>query len=534
MYKGEGMRAGTLFRKILCIVLIFLTPRVAVGLLSSPDHISPLGYIPTTNPTFQWQSVFGATQYIFEIRDKDTEIIVHREDNVPTNSFVLPASVQLQYHQTYQWRVMAINSMDFSGWTLFRGFITYDPNFVPTAQDPFAFVPTVDPLFTWTAVTGADHYHVQVTDRDANQIVFDDNNVTGTSMRLPGSQLLEVHRTYIWNVSAVKASGEEGKFSLPRGFKTYDPAYVPLTLAPFSYVGGARPVFSWTAVPKALSYRIQIIDKDVEQVILEQGQLQSTTFSLPDGMTLRYGGRYWWKVLAVDENGLESVFSNPSGFIPFDVEFQPKALTPFSYIDQNNPEFIWEPSKGAVSYELELKKPATGEIVFAITGITSTSLVFPFALILEPGVSYHWKVRAYNALGEVSHWSDVRGFILRSADLMGFSSLQPIPLGPSGDVMDLNVVTFSWEALPEAVMYQVFIYDGTSKWPVFSITTDKVKLNIFDNEFNFTTGTTYYWRVRGVDATTQYSLASEQNSFVVSVTGSSGRGRPQKAQGASK
>jgi len=203
------------------------------------------------------------------------------------------------------------------------------------------------------------------------------------------------------------------------------------------------------------------------------------------------------------------------GFIPFDNEFQPKALTPFSYIDQNNPEFIWEAGLGAVSYEIELKKVATGEIVYSDVGIVGTRLVLPSYVILEPELSYHWKVRAFNALGEASFWSDVRGFIVKSSKLLGFGSLKPITLGPSGSILDNGFVEFSWEALPGAELYQVFVYDGLSNRPIYSAVTNQTRLMVKDREFSFTAGKNYVWRMRAVDTLGIYSLPTDADQFMI-------------------
>lgn len=115
----------------------------------------------------------------------------------------------------------------------------------------------------WTGVTGATSYAVEVgQDSTWSSAPVYKATATATELVLPVSL---PHGTYVWRVAAVKA-GVVGHWTS----ETVDPEFTrgwtdaPTTLTPTGAVG-ARPEFSWTPVPFASAYEVQVTDQPFVQ-----------------------------------------------------------------------------------------------------------------------------------------------------------------------------------------------------------------------------------------------------------------------------
>lgn len=167
--------------------------------------------------TFNWSSLYGATQYRLEI---DSNNFVD-ESKVLYNQ-VLPgqqASFTLNKDHTYQWRVRAENDTAQAQWSVINNF-TYDHT--PPAQvqllSPANNAGVSLPVnLQWSAVTTASKYKLYVLKSDSTTLY---NNsfpmvISTTSYSLNLGTLGD--RLY-WKVTAVDAAGNESPVSTLRNF----------------------------------------------------------------------------------------------------------------------------------------------------------------------------------------------------------------------------------------------------------------------------------------------------------------------------
>ena len=149
----------------------------------------------------------------------------------------------------------------------------------PAPSTPSAGATVDQPLFTWAAVDGADHYEIEVA--------LDDQFVTVTD---PGDEMEPrvVHgtayvptftytaKTHYWHVRAVAAEGTKGEWSefsdFTRRWTNDDEATGTEQMTPSSRVENLglledddtppldRIMFDWDAVPGASSYELEISD----------------------------------------------------------------------------------------------------------------------------------------------------------------------------------------------------------------------------------------------------------------------------------
>ncbi len=157
----------------------------------------------------------------------------------------------------------------------------------------------------------------------------------------------------------------------------------------------------------------------------------------------------------------------------------------------NSVPLQWQTYSGAVFYEYSYATNAsfTGAVNGTTTGITTTIAT------LNQGTTYYWKVRANNGSG-YSPWSAVWSF-----STIGIGT--PILISPANGAINqpLTSLVLDWQDATGGTFYE-YQYgtdiNFTSPAPASATTTvSTVTIN------GLPLNTTYYWRVRTSDGTTQ-------------------------------
>jgi hypothetical protein len=210
--------------------------------------------------------------------------------------------------------------------------------------------------------------------------------------------------------------------------------------------GSAPPTtaFSWSPVPDAGYYNFQIVDQTINQTI--QGpNLTVTTLTL--GSPLRLGDTYVWSVQAVDSGGNLGAWSS----FTFSVTnlLAPTLIGP-SGPAVPQPVFSWSALTDATHYDIWVQNQNTNQIL-RDQNVSGTSWV-PAAPLPE-GSAYTWWVRGIDANGIGGPWS---------ASLVFTESVLPAPtlVGPSS--ITLPAPTFSWDLVPGADHYDIWLQDVTT------------------------------------------------------------------------
>jgi GH18 family chitinase len=164
-----------------------------------------------TTLTLSWSQSIGTQFYHLQVSmDSNFSVMVNNDSllNNPSKEIQY-----LQYNTTYYWRVRATNSVGKSAWSSIWSFRTILQPTIPTV--PILLSPQnnstkqlVSPVLTWSAVTGATIYRVQVsTNPIFTTTVADDATITNTS-----KQLFELiyNTIYFWRVNATNSTGTSG------------------------------------------------------------------------------------------------------------------------------------------------------------------------------------------------------------------------------------------------------------------------------------------------------------------------------------
>jgi len=215
---------------------------------------------------------------------------------------------------------------------------------------------------------------------------------------------------------------------------------------------------------------------------------------------LRYGTTYYWRVRAVNSNTNET--SNYSAVWTFTTSSCPTLYSPSNGTTLSNAasvELDWYQVSGTTGYELEVDTTSRFDSP-VYTLYNSCSYLNGKAYVsinpLMYGTTYYWRVRAINATGS-SNWSSVWHFTTSSC---------PTLYSPSNGTTLSNAasVELNWYQISGTARYELEV-DTTSRFdsPVYTLYNSCSYLNgkayVSINPLMY--GTTYYWRVRAINAT---------------------------------
>jgi hypothetical protein len=158
--------------------------------------------------------------------------------------------------------------------------------------------------------------------------------------------------------------------------------------------------------------------------------------------------------------------------------------------------YNWQVSSSSAFTSVLLQNSTNGATQASVSGLANGT--------------YFWRVQAVNGAFEQGAWSQPRGFTVTGAG--GAPSLAP-PKGYS-TFHPLEVMTFTWSAVPEAATY-VLQYSTDPSFPLFS--TGQFD-NISDPTFSFAISDpegNYFARVFAVDSAGNFSAPSNVITFSV-------------------
>lgn len=184
----------------------------------------------------------------------------------------------------------------------------------------------------------------------------------------------------------------------------------------------------------------------------------------------------------------------------------PSPLSPAAYVTDASPEFTWSLVDGASSYEFTLMDDSDSVVYFNQAGIVNP----PFAIVgavFDQSKVYHWKVRAVDAAGAVSSWSDIESFLVYDPELV------PNVVSPTGYI-NTTTPLFQWGEVARAVNYDLWILNES----------ETVTINFFGSlegtsfqepsSMPFSPYTVYHYRVRSRLPNGTTSIWSDPQSFM--------------------
>ncbi len=422
-------------------------------------------------PTLKWNAVTGAAKYeVYRARSKDGDYIKY--STVTGTSYTNISYIE--NGNTYYYKVRALDANGTAGpWS----------DVVAVTCRLGLTAPSVTggndsqgrPTLKWNAVTGAAKYEVYRA-RSMNGDYIKYSTVTGTSYT--NTSYIENGNTYYYKVRALDANGTAGAWS-----SVVSVTYKQTLSAP-SVTGGndsqGRPTLKWNAVTGAAKYevyRARSKDGDYIKYSTVTGTSYTNTSYIEDGNT------YYYKVRALKSDGTAGAWSSI-------VSVTYKQTLPAPTVtggndSQGRPTLKWNAVSGAAKYEVYRARSKNGDYIkySTVTGTSYTNTSY-----IENGNTYYYKVRALKSNGTAGPWSDVVAVTCR----LGLTA----PAVTGGNDSQ-GRPTLTWNAVSGAAKYEVYrarSKDGT--YTKYSTTTGTA----YTNSSYLTSGATYYYKVRALDA----------------------------------
>jgi len=292
---------------LLLPALLFAAPPAATTLTA------PAGSLSDSQPVFSWDAVPNATWYkVWIERNGETYV----KEWVQASTTWQPAANLPD--GDYTWWVKTWNAEGNGPWSApgafqIAGNIPGAPG-ATTPISPSGLITNPQPTFSWNAVTNATWYKVRI-DKDGAEYSAD--WIEGSTSWQPAEALLP--GIYTWWVKTWGPDGT-GPWSAPEYFiiDTNLPAATSL-LVPTGLITNPQPLFQWTAVENATSYKIQI-NRNGEVHTLEW--INGATAWTP-AANLPAGDYSWWvKTWNADGKGPWSAEETFTVVVPGTYEYQ--------------------------------------------------------------------------------------------------------------------------------------------------------------------------------------------------------------------
>ena len=428
-------------------------------------------------PTLKWKAVSGAAKYeVYRARSKDGDYIKY--STVTGTSYTNTSYIE--NGNTYYYKVRALDANGTAGaWSSIVS-VTYKQT-LPAPTVTGGNDAQGRPTLKWKAVTGAAKYEVYRA-RSLNGDYIKYSTVTGTSYT--NTSYIENGNTYYYKVRALDANGTAGAWSSIVAV-TYQPKQ---TLPAPTVTGGndsqGRPTLKWNAVTGAAKYevyRARSKDGDYIKYSTVTGTSYTNTSYIEDGNT------YYYKVRALKSDGTAGAWSSIVS-----VTYRAASTGTLSAPAvtggndaQGRPTLTWKAVTGAAKYEVYRARSKDGDYIkySTVTGTSYTNTSY-----IENGNTYYYKVRALDANGTAGAWSSVVS--------VTYKQTLPAPTVTGGNDSQ-GRPTLKWNAVSGAAKYEVYrarSKDGT--YTKYSTTTGTA----YTNSSYLTSGATYYYKVRALDA----------------------------------
>ena len=258
----------------------------------------------------------------------------------------------------------------------------------------------------------------------------------------------------------------------------------PTPLTAPSVTGGndsqGRPTLKWNAVSGAAKYEVYRA-RSMNGDYIKYSTVTGTSYT--NISYIENGNTYYYKVRALDANGTAGPWSDVVA-VTCRLGLTAPSVTGGND-SQGRPTLKWNAVTGAAKYEVYRARSKDGDYIkySTVTGTSYTNISY-----IENGNTYYYKVRALDANGTAGPWSDVVAVTCRlgltAPTVTGGNDSQGRP-------------TLKWDKVAGAAKYEVYrSYSQNGNYSKYSTQTSTG----YTNSSYLTSGSTYYYKVRALDA----------------------------------
>jgi len=441
--------------------------------------------VTASTATVHWDPVSGAASYSVQIRLPGGSWAFVAGSPFYNNTVTISG---LNSNTTYEWRVRAnCYGGAYSNWTYpvtftTLGYSCYAPTWLGTGN-----ITQTSATFDWDDVPGAVSYTVQWRYAGGTWYTLGGGPFYVSWVSVTG---LQPGTNYEWRVRTNCNSWNYSDWSYPAYFTTLGAynCYAPSWTSTINVSSNAA-TFSWSSVPGAQSYTVQIRELNGTWINVPGSPTSYTTIT---AYGLYPNTTYQWRVRTNCNSWQYSDWTLPLTFTTTGGECQAPEWLYTSNITQTSATLDWDDVAGAISYSVEWRVAGSGNWYALGTFYNSWTNIGS----LQPGTTYEWRVRSCCGYGSYSPWSYIAWF----TTLAGYSC--NTPTWPTTQSVTATTATVHWDVVYGAVSYTVQYRLPYGTWydapgnPFYNNTVTII---------NLSPNTTYEWRVRANCGNWQYS-----------------------------
>jgi hypothetical protein len=395
------------------------------GYLGTDDYTLPVrGSTVGANPLFTWKPILGKQAYwVIVAKDPSfTTIVDYAITRIPAYA-VRTRSAPRTYDDEltlYYWVVLPATGSDGSGAPGIPAYGAY-ADFEKQTTPPAMLAPANgasfagQPTFEWASIFGARRYHVQVDDETTfSSPLVDDQRTASTAFT--SLKTYQSARTYYWRVASEDENSKGLTWSEAGSFQIALPVPV-MDTADFG-TGEAPPVISWSAVPGAVSYTLDVQEPDGDHTQFDKFPSTASSWEKMTGvgiMTLKVRADF-------PTSSTFTTIPGPWSDTSIFTHTIREPTNPASDTGQNRLLLSWDAKTGMKQYKVQvsvredfspyIETKTTDNPRFAPTLISST---------YAPGGNFWWRVAAIDSDGNVGDWAT------RTFELPPLASSTPPP-----------------------------------------------------------------------------------------------------------
>ena len=446
-------------------------------LSSSSAKIESLTY---NSAKISWNEVSGANGYeIYVSNEKDGKYTL--KTSITSGKTTSYTNTNLNTNTTYYYKVRAYRIVGSN-----KVYNSYSPviSAKPTLSSSSAKIESLtynSAKISWNAVNGASGYELYVSDEKDGKYTLKTSITSGKTTSYTDTNL-NTNTTYYYKVRAYRTVGST------KIYNSYSPVIsakpqLKTTKLKISIPSYNSSKLSWNAVSGANGYEIYVSTEKEGEYTLKTSITNGKTTSYTD-TNLNTNTTYYYKARAYRTVNSKKVYSPYSEI----VSAKPVLKTPSAKAvaaTYNSAKVSWSAISGATGYEIYSSTSKDGKYTLKKT-ISNKSTVNYTDTNLDTNTTYHYKMRAYRAVGDKKVYS-------------GYSSV--VPVKPELATISLKTSTTSkkatlkWNKIQGADGYEV--YSSTESKGTYTLKQSISDANtVTFTDINLASGKTYYYKVR--------------------------------------